>query len=85
MENREKNIHKISIQKISSQIDSNKTQMTQNEEYNEEEFNVCGVALKNVIPDIIETDMSKFKIEKGQLVYIGVDQKEKQWTQEVRI
>ncbi|MBQ8379297.1 MAG: hypothetical protein IJX34_00605 [Clostridia bacterium] len=81
----EEEAFKFNVYQYNLQIKTYKTQMAQNEEYNEEEFNVCGVALKNVIPDIIETDMSKFKIEKGQLVYIGVDQKEKQWTQEVRI
>ena len=50
----------------------------------EQNINVCGV-LKSVIPDIIETDMSKFKIEQGQLVYIGNDEKERQWTNEVKI
>ncbi len=51
----------------------------------EQNINVCGVELKSVIPDIIETDMSKFKIEQGQLVYIGNDEKERQWTNEVKI
>ena len=51
----------------------------------EQNINVCGIELKSVIPDIIETDMSKFKIEQGQLVYIGNDEKERQWTNEVKI
>lgn len=85
MDKAQEDAFKLNVYQYNLQIKTYKTQMIENEEYNEEEFNVCGVALKTVIPDIIETDMAKFKIEKGQLVYIGVDQKEKQWTQEVRI
>ena len=62
-----------------------KTQLAQTEGYDEENFNFCGAALKNVIPDIIETDMPKFKIEQGKLIYIGNDEQEKKWTKEVKI
>ena len=41
--------------------------------------------MKAVIPDIKEKDLSKFKIEDGKLVYIGVDQNEAKWTSEVKI
>ncbi|MBO5477555.1 MAG: hypothetical protein J6A15_07380 [Clostridia bacterium] len=81
----EEEAFKLNVYQYSLQIETYKTQMVQNNEYNEQEFNVCGVALKTVIPDIIETDMSKFKIEEGKLIYIGVDEREKQWTQEVKI
>lgn len=81
----EEEAFKLNVYQYSLQIETYKAQMEESNEYNEEEFNVCGVALKSVIPDIIETDMSKFKIEQGKLIYIGVDEKERQWTQEVRI
>jgi translation elongation factor EF-4 len=41
--------------------------------------------LKEVIPNMAETDMSKFKIEQGKLIYIGNDTNEERWTKEVRI
>lgn len=81
----EEEAFKLNVYQYNLQIKTYKTQMEENGEYSEEELNVCGVALKTVIPDIIETDMSKFKIEQGKLIYIGVDEKEKQWTQEVKI
>jgi len=50
-----------------------------------ENLNICGVELKSVIPEIIETDMSKFKISQGKLTYIGIDEQEKKWTEEVKL
>ena len=62
-----------------------KAQQVDNSEFTIEELDVCGVDMKAVIPDIKEKDLSKFKIEDGKLVYIGVDQNEAKWTNEVRI
>lgn len=76
---------KLNVYEYCIEIEDYKAELEQTEGYNEEEFNVCGVALKEVIPNIIETDMSKFKIEHGELIYIGSNEFEKQWTKEVRI
>lgn len=76
---------KLNVYQYNLKIEEYKNQLIANNEYNESEFNVCGVALKNVIPDIVETDMPKFKIEQGKLTYIGVDENEEKWTREVRI
>lgn len=67
------------------EVEDYKVQLAQTEGFVENEFNVCGTALRNVIPNIIETDMPKFKIEQGKLIYIGNNEQEKQWTKEVRI
>lgn len=81
----EEEAFKLNVYEYYLEIEDYKKQKLDNNDYNESEFNVCGVELKSVIPDIIETDMSKFKIEQGKLVYIGTDQREEQWTKEVRI
>ena len=60
-------------------------QLYTQEEFNEENLNVYGAKLKEVIPNMAETDMSKFKIEHGKLIYIGNDTNEERWTKEVRI
>ena len=68
------------------EVEEYKEQLTQeNDKYIEEEFNVYGVDLKSVIPDMVETDLSKFKIERGKLKYIGNDEQEKKWSEEVRL
>ena len=76
---------KLNVYEYCTEIEDYKTQLAQTEGYDEENFNFCGEALKNVIPDIIETDMPKFKIEQGKLIYIGNDEQEKKWTKEVKI
>ncbi len=76
---------KLNVYEYYLEIEDYKTQLAQTEGYSDENFNVCGIELKSVIPNIIETDMSKFKIEQGKLIYIGNDEQEKQWTKEVRI
>lgn len=81
----EEEAFKLNVYEYYLEIEDYKNEMIDQNNYNEQDFNVCGTELKSVIPDIIETDMSKFKIEHGQLVYIGVDEKERQWTQEVKI
>lgn len=48
-----------------------------------EEFNVYGEELRNVIPYIKEEDMAKFGIKKGEIVYIGNDDSERKWSEEV--
>lgn len=81
----EEEAFKLNVYEYYLQIEDYKTKMSKTEGYNEEEFNVCGAELRSVIPDIIETDMAKFKIEQGKLIYIGFDEQEKQWTKEVKI
>ena len=81
----EEEAFKLNVYEYCLEIKSYKEQLINNNEYDETQFNVYGSELKNVIPDIIDTDMSKFKIEQGKLIYIGNDEKEKQWTQEVKI
>ena len=81
----EEEAFKLNVYEYYLEIQDYKNQMIQKNNYNEQDFNVCGTELKSVIPDIIETDMSKFKIEHGKLIYIGVDEKERKWTQEVKI
>lgn len=76
---------KLNVYEYCIEIEDYKTQLAQTEGYNEEDFNVCGAQLRAVIPNIIETDMPKFKIEQGKLIYIGNDEQEKQWTKEVKI
>ena len=76
---------KLNVYEYCTEMEDYKTQLAQTEGYDEENFNFCGAALKNVIPDIIETDMQKFKIEQGKIIYIGNDEQEKKWTKEVKI
>lgn len=76
---------KLNVYEYYIEIEDYKTQLAQTEGYNEEEFNVCGAQLRSVIPNMIETDMPKFKIEQGELIYIGNDEQEKQWAKEVKI
>jgi preprotein translocase subunit SecF len=76
---------KLNVYEYYLEIEDYKTQLAQTEGYDEEEVNACGVELQTIIPDMIETDLSKFKIEQGKLIYIGCDEQEKQWTKEVRI
>lgn len=76
---------KLNVYGYYLQIEDYKAQQVDNSEFTIEELDVCGVDMKAVIPDIKEKDLSKFKIEDGKLVYIGVDQNEAKWTNEVRI
>lgn len=78
----EEEAFKLSVYGYCNELQSYK-QVLQNNGQDSSELNVYGSDLKNVIPDIIETDMPKFKIEKGNLIYIGMDQNEKEWTSEV--
>lgn len=81
----EEEAFKLNVYEYYLEIEDYKTQLAQTVGYCEEDFNVCGAELKSIIPDMIETDMSKFKIEKGKLIYIGFDEQEKQWTKEVKL
>lgn len=81
----EEEAFKLNIYEYCLKIEDYKSKMENNNDFIESEFNVCGVELKNIIPDIIETDMSKFKIEQGKLIYIGNDEKEERWTKEARL
>ncbi len=74
---------KTVVYEYCQEIESYKQQISDDKEKELEE--VCGVELKAIIPDINDTDMSKFKIENGKLIYIGMDANEMQWTQEVKI
>ena len=77
---------KLNVYEYCIEVEEYKEQLTQeNDKYVEEEFNVYGVDLKSVIPDMVETDLSKFKIERGKLIYIGNDEQEKKWSEEVRL
>jgi predicted negative regulator of RcsB-dependent stress response len=77
---------KLSVYEYNIEIKEYKTeQLYTQEEFNEENLNVYGAKLKEVIPNMAETDMSKFKIEHGKLIYIGNDTNEERWTKEVRI
>ena len=64
---------KLNVYEYCLEIEEYKEQMAQENGFSEETFNAYGVELKSVIPDIVETDMSKFKIEHGKLIYIGND------------
>ena len=50
-----------------------------------EDYKAQRANMKEVIPDIKERDLSKFKIEDGNIIYIGVDENEAKWTNEVKI
>ena len=76
---------KLTVYEYNVEIKEYKTQLSQNEDFDEKNLNVYGASLKEVIPNIVETDMSKFKIENGKLIYIGNDEQEKKWAKEVRI
>ena len=76
---------KLNVYEYCLEIEEYKEQMAQENGFSEETFNVYGVELKSVIPDIVETDMSKFKIEHGKLIYIGNVAQEKEWSEEVRL
>lgn len=78
---------KLNVYEYNLEIEDYKAEKIEESEenFNIDELNVCGTDMKDVIPNIAETDMAKFKIEHGKLVYIGVDEEEAQWTNEVRI
>lgn len=77
---------KLSVYEYNIEINEYKTQqLNELDNFNEKELNVYGAKLKEVIPNIAETDMSKFKIENGKLIYIGNDENELKWTKEVKI
>ena len=76
---------KLTVYEYNVEIKEYKTQLSQNEDFDEKNLNVYGASLKEVIPNIVETDMSKFKIENGKLICIGNDEQEKKWAKEVRI
>lgn len=76
---------KLNVYGYYMQIEDYKAERIDNIDFNINELDVCGVDMKAVIPDMKEKDLSKFKIEDGKLVYIGVDQNEARWTKEVRI
>lgn len=77
---------KLNVYEYNIEIKEYKTeQLYTQDEFNEQDLNVYGAKLKEVIPSMAETDMSKFKIEQGKLIYIGNDTNEEKWTKEVRI
>ena len=77
---------KLTVYEYNVEINEYKTQqLAQKDNFDEKDLNVYGASLKEVIPNIVETDMSKFKIENGKLIYIGNDEQEKKWAKEVRI
>ncbi len=78
---------KLNVYQYYLEIENYKAEKSsdENSQFDVNELYAYGVDMKAVIPDIVETDMSKFKIEKGKLVYIGIDEKEAKWTNEVRI
>ncbi len=77
---------KLTVYEYNVEINEYKTQqLAQKEDFNEKDLNVYGASLKEVIPNMVDTDMSKFKIEEGKLIYIGNDTNEEKWTKEVRI
>ncbi len=76
---------KLNVYEYNLEIEEYKTELAQTIGYDENSFYAYGVDLQNVIPNIIETDMSKFKIEQGKLIYIGTDENERKWTNEVKI
>lgn len=79
------NVFKQNVTAYCNEINEyNANKQKENSKYREESLNACGVELKSVIPDIVDTDMSKFKIERGELIYIGVDTQEQKWTEEVK-
>jgi len=77
---------KLTVYEYNVEINEYKTQqLAQKDNFDEKDLNVYGASLKEVIPNMVDTDMSKFKIEEGKLIYIGNDTKEEKWTKEVRI
>ena len=76
---------KLNVYEYCLEMQKYKDEMIAKQESNEEDFDAYGIELKHIIPNIIETDMSKFKIEDGELIYIGLDEQERKWTKEVRI
>ena len=82
----EEEAFKLNVYQYYLQVENYKKDMAQNNsEFNSNDLNAYGAKIKAIIPDIIETDLSKFKIEHGKLIYIGISDKEKQWTEELRI
>lgn len=52
-------------------------------DFKEKELNVYGDNLRNIIPYIKEEDMAKFGIKEGKIVYIGHDNSEIKWSNEI--
>ena len=76
---------KLNVYEYYLEIEEYKSQINKNVDFNIEELDVCGVDMKKIIPNIKEKDLSKFIIEDGELVYIGIDENEAKWTNEVKI
>ncbi len=85
VDNTQEEAFKVNVYDYCLQLEDYKEEKIKSNEYIEEEFNYYGVEMKSIIPDMIETDMSKFKIENGKLIYIGVNEDEEKWTKEVKI
>ena len=76
---------KLNVYSYYLQVEDYKAQRANDTNFSVDELDVCGVDMKEVIPDIKERDLSKFKIEDGNIIYIGVDENEAKWTNEVKI
>lgn len=85
VDNTQEEAFKVNVYDYCLQLENYKKEKIESNEYIEEEFNYYGAEIKTVIPNMIETDFSKFKIEKGKLIYIGVNEDEEKWTKEVKI
>lgn len=76
---------KMNVYEYCLELNDYKASKVEDEEFDEEDFYAYGVELQTIIPAMQDNDLSKFKIERGKLVYIGVNGQEKKWTKEVRI
>ncbi len=76
---------KLNVYEYNIELEEYKIQKEKTEGYNENEINANGKKLEEIIPNILETDMTKFKVESGKLIYIGTDANEEKWTNEVKI
>ena len=55
---------KLTVYEYNVEINEYKTQqLAQKDNFDEKDLNVYGASLKEVIPNMVDTDMSKFKIE----------------------